>query len=154
MQVTGSPWVQRPPRSSVQRHKRLSAWRISCPDAAKNLFINPILQGSVGGLAELLLLVSIMFAHKVVSQSHYSWGATAAQRPAILLRFGLSPLTLSSPVVLFIFLPGPWPLAVTATIVRLQGTERNSNEVPDLIKALHPPAERWPFHQTPCRLQE
>lgn len=56
---------------SVQRYKWLSAWRIRSSDTAKNLFINPILQGSVGGLAELLLLVSIMFAHKVVSQSHY-----------------------------------------------------------------------------------
>lgn len=63
------------------------------------------------------------------------------------------PLLRSSPGI-FDF--SPWTLAISnnSHYCMLQATEQNSNEVPDLIRALQPPTDRCPFHQTPRRLQE
>lgn len=61
-------------------------------------------------------------------------------------------LTLSSPVIFYF---SPWTLAISnGHYCMLRGAEQNSNEVPELIRALQPPTRRCPFHQTPRRLQD
>lgn len=102
-----------------------------------------ILRGCVPGLAELLAPVTIMFVYRPGwGQKHAAAVAESGQarpwppRPLGLQWSGLS-LALFPPLSSsFIFLPGPKPSAVTATIMCLRGREQHSNEVQDLISRL------------------
>lgn len=113
---------------------------------ARNSFIFPVLGGFVLGLAELLPLVSIMFvcrhrwAEAVAARPEDAWsrgrcGPEASQ----LIVVWTFPLTLSC-IILFYFSPWTEAMGSYSHYCVLQGPEQHSNDVPNLISALQPPA--------------